>query len=81
MKRALNAADRYRERFEDNRAKIAKAGKVIRDADQHAEENAAKIAELSSRLAEAEKALVSAERLGLLLEVSMVRVRPVFALN
>ncbi|KAI5326979.1 hypothetical protein L3X38_026375 [Prunus dulcis] len=61
MKRAVNAAHLYRERFEDNRAKNAEAGKVIRDVDQHAEEKTAKIAELSSRLAEAEKALVSAK--------------------
>lgn len=29
MKRALNAADRCRERFEDSRVRIAEAGKAI----------------------------------------------------
>ncbi|CAL9019422.1 unnamed protein product [Prunus brigantina] len=34
---------------------------MLQDADRHAEENAAKIAELSSKLAEAERAVVDAE--------------------
>ncbi|CAL8997616.1 unnamed protein product, partial [Prunus brigantina] len=53
----LQAAKKY----EEGRAKIADAGKMLQDADRHAEENAAKIAELSSKLAEAERASVDAE--------------------
>ncbi|CAL2257390.1 unnamed protein product [Prunus armeniaca] len=48
-------------KYEEGRAKIAEVGKLLQDADQHAEENAAKIAELSSKLAEAERAVVDAE--------------------
>ncbi|CAL8992631.1 unnamed protein product [Prunus brigantina] len=48
----------YRERFEDSRAKITEARKAIQDANCLAEENAAKIAELSSKLAIAERAMV-----------------------
>ncbi|CAB4313923.1 unnamed protein product [Prunus armeniaca] len=40
------------------REQIAEAGKLIQDADLHAGENAAKIAELSLKLAEAEKEVV-----------------------
>ncbi|CAL8993994.1 unnamed protein product [Prunus brigantina] len=58
MKQALNATDQYRERFEDSRAKITEARKAIQDANCLAEENAAKIAELSSKLAIAERAMV-----------------------
>lgn len=47
-KRALNATDWYRERFEDSRARIAEDGKAIQDAHRLFEENAAKIAELSA---------------------------------
>ncbi|CAL8135701.1 unnamed protein product [Prunus armeniaca] len=61
MKRAVNAAERVQKKFDDSRAKIAEVGKLIQDADWHAEENAAKIAELSSKLAEAKRAAVDAE--------------------
>ncbi|KAI5337711.1 hypothetical protein L3X38_016982 [Prunus dulcis] len=61
MKRALNAANRYRERFEDSRVRIAEAGKAIQDADGLAEENATKITELSSKLAAVQVALVEAQ--------------------
>lgn len=60
MKGALNKAGRYREKFEDSRVKISVAGKAIQDADRLAEENVAKIAELSSRLAAVEVAMVEA---------------------
>ncbi|CAL8175948.1 unnamed protein product [Prunus armeniaca] len=52
IKRAINAADR---------AKIAEAGKLIQDADRYVEENVGKIAKISSKLAEAERAAVDAE--------------------
>ncbi|CAL8161874.1 unnamed protein product [Prunus armeniaca] len=61
MKRAVNAAKRVQKKYDDSRAKIAKAGKRIQDADWHAEEKAAKIAEMSSKLAKAERAAVDAE--------------------
>ncbi|CAL8991630.1 unnamed protein product [Prunus brigantina] len=61
MKRAVNTAERVQKKFEDGRAKIVEAGKMLQDADRHAEENAAKIAELSSKLAEEERAVVDAE--------------------
>ncbi|CAL9017598.1 unnamed protein product, partial [Prunus brigantina] len=61
MKRAVNTAERAQKKFEDGRAKIAEAGKMLQDADRHAEENAAKITELSSKLVEAERAVVDAE--------------------
>ncbi|CAL8102300.1 unnamed protein product [Prunus armeniaca] len=61
VKRAINAAERVQKKYEEGRAKIAEAGKLLQDADRHAEENAAKITELSSRLAEAERAAVDAE--------------------
>ncbi|CAL9020827.1 unnamed protein product [Prunus brigantina] len=61
MKRVINASERVQKKYEDGRAKIAEAGKLLQDADRHAEENASKIAELSSKLAEAEKAAVDAE--------------------
>ncbi|CAL9024549.1 unnamed protein product [Prunus brigantina] len=71
MKRALNTADRYREKFEDSRVKIAEAGKAIQDADRLAEENVAKIAELSSRLAAAEVAMVEAKEAKAAVETAM----------
>ncbi|CAL2247268.1 unnamed protein product [Prunus armeniaca] len=58
MKRAVNAAERVQKKFNDSQAKIADAGKLIQDTDWHAEENATKIAELSSKLAKAERAAV-----------------------
>ncbi|CAL9000619.1 unnamed protein product, partial [Prunus brigantina] len=61
MKRAVNTAERVHKKYEGSRAKVAEAGKMLQDANRHAEENAAKIAELSSRLAEAERAAVDAE--------------------
>ncbi|CAL2245635.1 unnamed protein product [Prunus armeniaca] len=61
MKWAINAAERVQTKYEEGRAKIAKAGKLLQDADRHAEENAAKITELSSRLAKAERAAVDAK--------------------
>ncbi|CAL2256644.1 unnamed protein product [Prunus armeniaca] len=61
MKRAVNTAERVQKKYEDGRAKVSEAGKLIQDADQHAEENTAKIAELSSKLAEAERVAVDAD--------------------
>ncbi|CAL8117028.1 unnamed protein product [Prunus armeniaca] len=61
MKRAINTAKRVQKKYEKGRAKITQAGKLLQDADRHAEENAAKIAELSCRLVEAERAVVEAE--------------------
>lgn len=61
LKRAIGAAERNQQKYENTRARIAKAGKVIREVDQHAEENTAKITDLSSKLAEAEKALMEAQ--------------------
>ncbi|CAL2266292.1 unnamed protein product [Prunus armeniaca] len=61
MKRAINAVEPVQSKYEEGRAKIAEAGKLLQDADRHAEENAAKIIELSSRLVEAERAAVDAE--------------------
>ncbi|KAL6280046.1 hypothetical protein ACE6H2_016927 [Prunus campanulata] len=49
-KRAVNAAERYQKKFEEGRSKIADAGKLIQEVDRRAEENAAKIAELASKL-------------------------------
>ncbi|CAL9004491.1 unnamed protein product, partial [Prunus brigantina] len=48
-------------KYEDGRVKVAEAGKMLQEADRHAEENAAKIADLSSKLAEVERAAVDAE--------------------
>ena len=48
-KRAVNAAERYQKRFEEGRSKIADAGKMLQEADQRAEENAAKIADRAGR--------------------------------
>ncbi|CAL2257609.1 unnamed protein product [Prunus armeniaca] len=61
MKRAMNTAERVQKKYEEGQAKIAEAGKLLQDADRHAEENAAKIAELSCRLAEAKRAVVEAK--------------------
>ncbi|CAL8994054.1 unnamed protein product [Prunus brigantina] len=61
MKRAVNTAERVHKKYEDSQAKVAEACKMLQDADRHAEENAAKIAEISSRLAEAKWAAVDAE--------------------
>ncbi|CAL2270296.1 unnamed protein product [Prunus armeniaca] len=61
MKRPINATAHIQKKYEDSRAKIVEAGKLIQDANRHAEENAAKIAELSLKLVEAERAAVDAE--------------------
>lgn len=71
MKRALNTADQYRERYEDSRAKIAEADKAIQDVNRLAEEKAVKIAELPSRLAAAEVAAVEAQEAKAAMEVAM----------
>lgn len=71
MKQALNATGQYRERFEDSRAKITEAGKAIQNANCLAKENAAKIAELSSKLAIAERAMVEAQEAKAVVEVAM----------
>ncbi|CAL2270971.1 unnamed protein product [Prunus armeniaca] len=63
MKHALNAADRYRERFKDSRA--------IQDADRLVEENAKKIAELSLKLAIAQRVMVEAQEAKVTAEVTM----------
>lgn len=61
MRRVVNAAECVQKKYEEGRAKIAEAGKLLQDADRHAEENAAKITKLSSKLAEAERAAIGAE--------------------
>ncbi|KAL6278781.1 hypothetical protein ACE6H2_022382 [Prunus campanulata] len=71
VKRAINAAERYQKKFEESRSKIAEAGKMLQDADRHAEENAAKIAELSSKLAAAELEAVAAHEAKAAVEVAM----------
>ncbi|CAL2265850.1 unnamed protein product [Prunus armeniaca] len=60
----------FKLRFEDSRAKITEASKVIRDADRHVEGNVTKIAELSSKLAKADKALMSVEEARAVVEVA-----------
>ncbi|CAL8167553.1 unnamed protein product [Prunus armeniaca] len=62
MKRAINVAAHIQKKYEDSRDKIVEAGKLIQDADRHAKENAARIAELSSKLVEAERAAVEAAK-------------------
>ncbi|CAL2278562.1 unnamed protein product [Prunus armeniaca] len=56
IKRAINAAECIQKKCEDSRAKIAEAGKLIQEADRHVEENVGKIAKISSKLAEVERA-------------------------
>ncbi|CAL2277606.1 unnamed protein product [Prunus armeniaca] len=61
MKWAINAAECVQRKYEEGRAKIAEGGKLLQHADRHVEENATKIAELSPKLAEAERATVDVE--------------------
>lgn len=70
-KRAVNAAERYQKKFDEGREKIADAGKLLQEADRRAEENAAKIAELSSKLAATELEVVAAHEAKAAVEVAM----------
>ncbi|KAL6289168.1 hypothetical protein ACE6H2_006678 [Prunus campanulata] len=71
VKRAVNAAERYQKKFEEGRSKIADAGKLIQEADRHAEENAAKIAKLSSKLASTELEMAAAQEAKAAVEVAL----------
>ncbi|KAI5326015.1 hypothetical protein L3X38_035089 [Prunus dulcis] len=71
VKRTLNAAERYQKKYEDSRAKLAEASKAIQDADRYAEENAAKITKLSSKLTVVEVALVETQEAKKAVEVAM----------
>ncbi|KAL6277239.1 hypothetical protein ACE6H2_020840 [Prunus campanulata] len=70
-KRAVNAVERYQKKFDEGHSKIADAGKMLQEADRRAEENAAKIAELASKLAATELEVVVAQEAKAAVEVAM----------
>ncbi|XP_021803323.1 eukaryotic translation initiation factor 5B-like, partial [Prunus avium] len=70
-KRAVNAAEWYQKKFEEGRSKIADAGKLIQEADRRAEENAAKIVELASKLAATELELIATQEAKAAVDVAM----------
>ncbi|KAL6288102.1 hypothetical protein ACE6H2_012492 [Prunus campanulata] len=70
-KRAVNAAERHQKRFEECRSKVADGEKLVQEAGRLAEQNAAKIAELSSKVAATELELLAAQEAKVAVEVAL----------
>ncbi|KAL6292538.1 hypothetical protein ACE6H2_000680 [Prunus campanulata] len=70
-KRAVNAAERHQKRFKECRSKVADGEKLVQEAGRLAEQNAAKIAELSSKVAATELELLAAQEAKAAVEVAL----------